>query len=79
VFLVEGGRLSRPGVDGPLLPGIMRQVVLERAAEIGLEVEEGPLPMERLLSSDEAFLTSSLRGILPIARLMERTMPAPAS
>jgi branched-chain amino acid aminotransferase len=77
VFLVERGRLSTPGLDGPLLPGIMRQVVLERAAEIGLDVEEGPLPIERLFSSEEAFLTSSLRGILPIARLMERTMPAP--
>jgi branched-chain amino acid aminotransferase len=78
VFLVNGRRLSTPGVDGPLLPGIMRRVVLELAARIGLEVEQGPLPVERLFSADEAFLTSSLRGILPIARLMEHEMTAPA-
>ena len=77
VFLVDGRRLSTPGLDGPLLPGIMRRVVLERAARIGLEVEEGPLPVERIFSADEAFLTSSLRGILPIARLMEHELPAP--
>ena len=77
LFLVDGQRLSTPGLDGPLLPGIMRRVVLEQATRIGLEIEEGPLPVERLFSADEAFLTSSLRGILPIARLMEHELPAP--
>jgi branched-chain amino acid aminotransferase len=77
VFLVDGRRLSTPGVDGPLLPGIMRHVVLELAAEIGLDVEEGPLPVERLFSADEAFLTSSLRGILPVACVMEHELRAP--
>jgi branched-chain amino acid aminotransferase len=77
VFLVDGRRLITPGLDGPLLPGIMRTVVLERAARIGLEVEEGPLPVERLFSADEAFLTSSLRGLLPIARVIEHELPAP--
>jgi branched-subunit amino acid aminotransferase/4-amino-4-deoxychorismate lyase len=79
VFLVKGRRLSTPDADGPLLPGIMRRVVLERAARIGLEVEEGPLPVERLSSADEAFLTSSLRGILPVARLMEHKLLAPGT
>jgi branched-chain amino acid aminotransferase len=77
VFLVEGGHVSTPGLDGPLLPGIMRRVVLERARQIGIEIEEGSLPVGRLFSADEAFLTSSLRGILPIARLMEHELPAP--
>jgi branched-chain amino acid aminotransferase len=76
VFLVDGRRLCTPGLDGPLLPGIMRQVVLERAAQNGLEIEEGPLSVERLFSADEAFLTSSLRGILPIARLLDHELSA---
>jgi branched-chain amino acid aminotransferase len=77
VFLIDGRRLITPGVDGPLLPGIMRRVVLELASRIGLEVEQGHLPVERLFSADEAFLTSSLRGILPIARFMEHELTAP--
>ena len=28
-------------------------------------------------TADEAFLTSSLRGMLPIARLLDRELPAP--
>jgi len=77
VFLVEGRRLCTPGVDGALLPGVMRRVVLDRAARLGLEVEEGPLRLERIDTAGEAFLTSSVRGMLPIARLMSAELPAP--
>jgi branched-chain amino acid aminotransferase len=77
IFLVEGRRLCTPGVDGSLLPGVMRRLVLDRAARFGLEVEEGPLPLERVDSAGEAFLTSSVRGMLPIAWLMNSELPAP--
>jgi branched-chain amino acid aminotransferase len=77
VFLVKGRRLITPGLDGPLLPGVVRWVVLERARRLGIEVEEGPVPLERIATADEAFLTNSLWGILPIARLLDRELPAP--
>jgi branched-subunit amino acid aminotransferase/4-amino-4-deoxychorismate lyase len=77
LFLVEGRRLCTPGVDAPLLPGVMRQVVLDRAAQLGLEIDEGPLPLARIEEASEAFLTSSVRGMLPIARLMSAGFPAP--
>ncbi len=77
VFLIEGRRLSTPGLDGPLLPGVMRGLVLERAAALGLDVDDGPLPVARVATADEAFLTSSLRGMLPLARLLDRSLPAP--
>jgi branched-chain amino acid aminotransferase len=77
VFLVEGRRLLTPGLEGPLLPGVMRGVVLERARLLGIEVEEGPLPLERIRTTDEAFMTNALWGMLPIARLLDRELPAP--
>jgi branched-subunit amino acid aminotransferase/4-amino-4-deoxychorismate lyase len=77
IFLVESGRLYTPGTEGSLLPGVMRRLVIERAARIGLEVEEGPLPLERIATAGEAFLTSSVRGILPIARILDAVFPAP--
>ena len=77
IFLVEGGRLCTPSLDGPLLPGVMRQVVLEKASEAGLEVEEVSLPVERIRSADEAFLTNSLRGIVPVAQLIGVELQAP--
>ena len=70
IFVVEGRCLVTPSLDGPLLPGVMRGLVLERAASLAMEIIEGPLPLKRIRSVDEAFLTNSVRGIRPIARLM---------
>jgi branched-chain amino acid aminotransferase len=77
LFLVEGRRLITPSLDGPLLPGVMRAVVLERARRLGIDVEERPVPLERVSTTNEAFLTNSLRGMLPIAQLLDRVLPAP--
>jgi branched-subunit amino acid aminotransferase/4-amino-4-deoxychorismate lyase len=77
IFLVEGGRIHTPSLDWPLLPGVMRRVVLEHAGRAGFDVKETSLQVERIKSSDEAFLTNSVRGIVPIAQLMGVEMRAP--
>jgi len=79
IFLVEGRRLYTPSLDGPLLPGVMRRLVLERASAASLEVEEASLPIERIKRADEAFLTNSVRGVVPIALLMGARLPAPGA
>jgi branched-subunit amino acid aminotransferase/4-amino-4-deoxychorismate lyase len=77
IFLVEGQCLLTPGIDGPLLAGIMRRVVLDRARRLGLEVSERRVSRESLAGADEAFLTNAVRGMLPIARLLNVDLPAP--
>ncbi len=77
IFLVEGRRLLTPSLDGPLLPGVMRRLVLERAARLGFQVEEVSLPIERARGANEAFLTNSVWGVLPIAALIGVELPAP--
>jgi branched-subunit amino acid aminotransferase/4-amino-4-deoxychorismate lyase len=77
IFLLKGERLETPALGGPLLPGIMRQVVIERARTLGLEVVEESLPVERIDVADEAFLTNSVRGIVPLERLMDFGFPVP--
>jgi branched-subunit amino acid aminotransferase/4-amino-4-deoxychorismate lyase len=77
LFLVTGRWLRTPGLEQPLLPGIMRRVVLDRAAKLGIEVREGPLTFQQLFAADEAFLTSSVRGMLPIASLLGSELAAP--
>jgi len=79
IFLVEGRRLCTPSLDGPVLPGVMRRLVLDWAGQAGLEVEETSLPVERIGSADEAFLTNSVRGVVPIATLMGVELPAPGA
>lgn len=77
LFLIEGRRLYTPDLHGPLLPGVMRAVVLQYARQTGFDAVECRLNLDRILKADEAFLTSSLRGMRPIARLFDRELPSP--
>lgn len=56
----------------PILPGLMRELVLERARAAGLSVREAPLSLPDLESADEVFLTNAVRGIMPVAELPSR-------
>jgi len=68
VFLVRGARIVTPAVSSGLLRGITRDLVLDLARGDGLEAMEEDMAPEALRSADEAFLTSTLKGILPIRR-----------
>lgn len=77
LFLVQGRTLATPWLDGPVLPGVMRALVLERAVQLGLRVEQRRLFMTDLNLADEVFLTNSVRGIVPVGRFGARTYDAP--
>lgn len=55
--------------EGALLPGITRARVLALARASGLEVREAPLHGDALRGAREAFLTSSVREIVPLVRV----------
>ena len=75
LFLVNGSTLRTPALACGVLPGITRGVVLELAQSIGLDTHEEILLPRDLAAADEAFLTSSIREIAPIARADGRAMP----
>lgn len=72
IFCVANGVLTTPPEDAGLLPGITREVVVELARKEGLDVREAPLPLEELLASDEAFLTGSVKEVMPLIAIDER-------
>jgi branched-chain amino acid aminotransferase len=74
VFAVVGGRLVTPAQGEGLLAGITREVVIELAREIGLPVAEVALDRAALVAADEVFLTSSVRGIMPVTLLDGETV-----
>ena len=69
LFFVHDGRLLTPDESGPILAGITRGIVLDLAEEADMPSEEGAYPLDRLTSADEAFLTNSLYGIVPLGAL----------
>jgi branched-chain amino acid aminotransferase len=78
VFLVAGDRLVTPSLDGPIVPGIMRGLVIEQAPRLAMGVRnKDDLTRNWLEAADEVFLTNSVRGIIPVARVGESSWPAP--
>jgi branched-chain amino acid aminotransferase len=67
VFLVKDGVLITPPLEAGILNGVTRQVVLELAAPAGIAVREEPVAVQDLLAADEAFITSTLKEVMPIA------------
>jgi branched-chain amino acid aminotransferase len=69
LFAWTGAELVTPRVSCGALPGITREAVLELANAAGLPAVERVLTLDELISSAEAFLTSSLRGVAPLVRV----------
>lgn len=70
LFLVINGELLTPRLDRCGVAGVMRELVMTTLAPaIGLRVREARLPLMALYSASEAFLTSALLGIAPIAQV----------
>jgi branched-chain amino acid aminotransferase len=68
VFLVRGRRLETPALDCGILAGTTRDWLLGWAQRVQLEPVEGRLLREDLAAADEAFLSSSVAGVLPVTR-----------
>jgi branched-chain amino acid aminotransferase len=66
---VDGVReLATPSLDCAILPGTTRSWLLAWAARVGLRPLEGRLSRDDLATADEAFLSSSVAGVLPVTR-----------
>jgi 4-amino-4-deoxychorismate lyase len=69
VWWRRGETLYTPSLELGILAGVTRAVVLELAPECGYRVEEGTYPLSDLFLAEEAFTSSSVRELLPIADL----------
>ncbi len=67
VFLAREGELLTPPLEAGILSGITRALVIELARGRGHTVREVPLDPADPTQADEAFLTSTLKELLPIA------------
>ncbi|SLN64189.1 Branched-chain-amino-acid aminotransferase [Roseovarius litorisediminis] len=71
IFALKGGRVVTP--DQGVLHGITRRTAIELCTSEGLQVDQRALPVTELMQADEVFLSSSGGGIIPVARIGERT------
>jgi branched-chain amino acid aminotransferase len=72
VFLVIGGQVLTPPLSSGCLPGITRELIVERGW-----AAEADLPMVALTTADEVFLSSSTRDVQPVHCVDDRMIRAP--
>ena len=69
LFVVKQGIALTPPLDAGLLPGITRAFLFEVGEEAGIAVRETVLHDKDLINADEAFFTSTTRGVMPATRV----------
>lgn len=57
-----------------ILLGVTRQTVIDILRGRGLEIKYQPLKLEQVSTADEAFITSSSRGIVPVVKIDNMTI-----
>lgn len=75
VFVVRGGVVATPMIEGGVLPGIVRERVIAICAGLGIPAEARRVTLEELRLADEIFATSSLRGVVPVTRIDGVALP----
>jgi len=64
-----GSTLCTPSLDLGILAGVTRAALLEAAPALGYSVAEGAFPLAELAAAEEAFTSSTVREVMPIAEL----------
>ncbi len=68
-FVVRGGHAVTPPLAAGILAGVTRAVLLEIGPSIGVPTREQALLPGDLFAADEAFLTSTLKELMPICNV----------
>ncbi len=83
IFFIREGRIMTPSLECGILDGITRQVILRLARENGFLLEEGQWPPEEIQLAEEAFITGTLKQIMPVTlldgRLIKDGKPGPVT
>jgi branched-chain amino acid aminotransferase len=78
VFLVLDGICCTPPLSAGCLNGVTRQLLLELGnGELAVPMEERDVPVDVLHRADEAFVSSSIREVQPIASVDGIALTAP--
>ncbi len=65
IFFVQGTTLRTADVSSGILPGVTRDLILELAGGLGLEVDMSPIRADEVNRMDEAFISGTGIGVCP--------------
>jgi len=68
-FAVIDGRVITHPLDEHILPGVVRDRVIDLALAARIRVDERPLREAELFTLGEAFITSTTQGVMPVTEI----------
>ncbi|MGA7615649.1 MAG: aminotransferase class IV [Thermoanaerobaculia bacterium] len=71
-FAVRDGRIVTHPTGCEILSGTVRDHVISAALDERIRVDERPLREDELFGLDEAFVTSTTQGVMPVTRIDQR-------
>lgn len=74
VFYVKDSTLYTPDVDCGILPGILREKIVDIVQALGIPLKVGKFTKNEILKADEIFITNSVLEIMPVSQLEERRL-----
>jgi len=73
-FAIRNGAMITHPLDEHILPGVVRDRVIELALRAKIRVDERPLREAELFDLDEAFITSTTQGVMPVTEIDGRVI-----
>ena len=73
-FAVRNGGIVTHPLDERILPGVVRDRVIGLALSAKIRVDERPLREAELFDLDEAFITSTTQGVMPVSEIDGRVI-----
>jgi len=69
VFILKNKKIYTPTLSCGCLAGVMRKVAMDSFKKAGIKVYAAKLSLKDVLSAQAMFLTNSLVGIIPVAKI----------
>ncbi|MBW9152087.1 aminotransferase class IV [Clostridium estertheticum] len=69
IFFIKNGIIYTPKIKCGLLPGIVREFVIQNSSAMGFNVEEGEFTYDQLVDAEGVFITNSIMGIMKVSKI----------
>lgn len=69
IFFVQNGIIFTPKIKCGLLPGIVRDFIIQNSLALGFEIQEGEFTLSELMEAEGVFITNSIMGIMKVRKI----------
>jgi len=71
IFWLDRGRIYTPPLSSGCLDGVTRRIVFREVRKLGYRIDEKNISLPKLLQTDEIFISSSTKLVIPVSRIRD--------